>query len=339
MPEARLDGLMIQPMVDRPGAHELIVGLVDDIQFGPVVMFGQGGTAVELIDDKALALPPLNLLLARETMSRTRVWSLLQGYRGRAPADIDAVATTLLRLSRVAIDIGEIRELEINPLLADADGVIAIDARVRVRAMAPGAMAEDRLAILPYPRRLETPFALDARQFLLRPVRPEDEPAFRAAFDRLRPEDIRMRFFAPMASLDHEMASRLTQIDYDREMALVLVDADGATGIDGRGLYGVVRLVADPDGERGEFAVIVRPDMAGGGIGSRLVRHIAGYARDRGMAEIRGDVLSENGRMRALCAELGFVETKLVEDATIVRVTLDLHAPGGGGQASLVSSA
>ena len=338
MPAARLDGLMVQPMIERPGAHELIVGLVDDVQFGPVVMFGQGGTAVELIDDKALALPPLNILLARETMSRTRVWSLLQGYRGRAPVDIDAVASTLMRLSQIAVDIGEICELEINPLLADNEGVIAVDARVRVRAMPAGETAADRLAILPYPRQLESAFVLGERQLLLRPVRPEDEPAFRAAFGRLRPEDIRMRFFAPLAQLDHDMASRLTQIDYDREMALVLVEADGGTGADGDGLYGVVRLIADPTGESGEFAVIVSPDLAGRGVGRRLLEHIIDYARVRGMTEIWGDVLHENGRMRALCAELGFVESRIAGDAVVVRVTLDLRRPGGA-QTSLVSSA
>lgn len=335
MPEARIDGFMVQPMIARPGAHELIVGLVEDRQFGPVIMFGQGGTAVELIDDKALALPPLNALLAREAMRRTRVWSLLQGYRDRPAADLDAIAMTLIRLSQIAVDLGAVRELEINPLLADADGVVAVDARVRVRPLADGAAAEDRLAILPYPRALETPFACDDRALMLRPVRPEDEPAFRSAFARLRPEDIRMRFFAPLSGLDHLMASRLTQIDYDREMALVLVDADGGTGADGSGLYGVVRLIADPDGERGEFAVIVRPDMAGRGLGLRLVRHILDYAQGRGVAEVWGDVLVENTRMRALCAELGFRETRVAEDATIVRVVRDL----GGGQASLVSSA
>jgi acetyltransferase len=327
-PGACIDGFMVQPMVERPAAHELIVGLVDDVQFGPVIMFGQGGTAVELVDDKALALPPLNLPLARDAMRRTRVWRLLRGYRDRAPADTDAIASVLLQLAQVAVDHGTVKELEINPLLADADGVIAVDARVRVTPLPPGAADEDRLAILPYPKRLETPFETDGRHLLLRPVRPEDEPAFRAAFAHLRPEDIRMRFFAPLATLDHDLASRLTQIDYDREMAFVLVEADGSTGDDGAGLYGVVRLIADPDGERGEFAVIVRPDMAGRGIGSRLVGHIVDYGRRRGLATVWGDVLRENSRMRALCTDLGFRETSVPDEPTIVRVARDLQADG-----------
>ncbi len=327
-PDARIDGFMVQPMIERTDAHELIVGLVDDVQFGPVIMFGQGGTAVELIDDKALALPPLNMLLARETMRRTRVWRLLRGYRDHAPADIEAVAMVLIRAAQIAIDIGEVRELEINPLLADADGVIAVDARVRIAALAEDVDPADRLAILPYPEALESPFDHGGQRFRLRPVRPEDEPAFRAAFDRLRPEDIRMRFFAPLAALDHDLASRLTQIDYDREMAFVLVEPDGGTGVDGAGLYAVVRLISDPDGDRGEFAVIVRPDMAGRGLGLRLVRHIVDYGCRRGMREIWGDVLHENMRMRALCAELGFRESRLPDDATIVRVVLDLDGTG-----------
>jgi acetyltransferase len=137
-----------------------------------------------------------------------------------------------------------------------------------------------------------------------------------------------MRFFAPLATLDHDLASRLTQIDYDREMAFVLVEADGSTGDDGAGLYGVVRLIADPDGERGEFAVIVRPDMAGRGIGSRLVGHIVDYGRRRGLATVWGDVLRENSRMRALCTDLGFRETSVPDEPTIVRVARDLQADG-----------
>src|SRR5512145_498464 len=200
-PGARVAGFTVQEMVRRGGAHELILGVSEDRQFGPVLLFGQGGTAVEVLADRALALPPLNLDLAHEMMSRTRVFRLLRGYRDRPPAALDAIALSLLRLSQLVCDLDQVVELDINPLLADAKGVVALDARVKVRPPRD-APAQARLAIRPYPRELETrvEFAkLGAMR--LRPVRPEDEPAFHRAFERLSPEDVRMRFFAPLRRL------------------------------------------------------------------------------------------------------------------------------------------
>ena len=321
-PEARVAGFTVQEMVRRGGAHELILGVGEDRQFGPVLLFGQGGTAVEVVADKALALPPLNLNLAREMMSRTRVYRLLQGYRDRPPAALDAIALSLLRLSQLVCDLDEVVELDINPLLADAKGVVALDARVKVRP-ARGVSAQARLAIRPYPRELEE--RVEFAKFgamRLRPVRPEDEPAFHRAFERLSPEDIRMRFFAPLRRLSHEMAARLTQIDYDREMAFVLETppADGARAE----ICGVARLACDPDGKRGEFAVIVRSDLKGHGMGAFLMRKIIDYARSRGVEELFGDVLQENAAMRQLCLDLGFALDELPETSAILRATLKL---------------
>jgi acetyltransferase len=233
-------------MVRRPGAQELIVGAAEDPQFGPVILVGQGGTAVEAISDRAIGLPPLNLRLAQELVSRTRIYRVLQGVRGQPPADLDALALTLVRVAQLVIDVPQIRELDINPLLIDTLGVIALDARI-----ASGRVLRTRNpppCDPPLPSELEEEVLLpDGRRLLLRPIRPEDEPSLRRAFDKLTPEEVRLRFFAPMSTLDHAAAARLTQIDYEREMALVLTDP-GCAGL--TEIYGVVRLIADADNER-----------------------------------------------------------------------------------------
>ncbi|MCC7049470.1 MAG: bifunctional acetate--CoA ligase family protein/GNAT family N-acetyltransferase [Alphaproteobacteria bacterium] len=319
-PNARLDGFTVQPMVSRPRAHELIVGIVADRQFGPVVLVGQGGTAVELADDSALALPPLNMLLAREALAHTRIHRLMQPHRGRPGADLDAVAMAMIRVAQIAIDLPEVVELDINPLLADADGVVALDARVRgQRADRPGA---ERLAIRPYPVELEDIVADRAgTRYRLRPIRPADEPALRAAFRKLSPHAVRMRFFQPLKALDHAMAARLTQIDYDREMALVL-----AAPVEGgpEELYGVGRLSADPDNARAEFAVVVRTDVAGRGLGQLLMERIIDYARQRGIAALHGDILAENTNMLDLCRRLGFAIATSPDDPAIMNASFRL---------------
>ncbi|MCB1741497.1 MAG: bifunctional acetate--CoA ligase family protein/GNAT family N-acetyltransferase [Gammaproteobacteria bacterium] len=321
LPQARIEGFSVQPMFSRPGSFELLLGVTCDARFGPCILFGQGGTAVELVDDKALSLPPLNMHLARELVSRTRVWRLLKGYRNRPPASIDAIALTLVKISQLIVDLDEVVELDINPLLADEYGVIALDARIRL-APASGTQGS-RLAIRPYPRELEERIELaDGRVLLLRPVLPEDEPALRAGFARLTPEEVRLRFFVPMKTLGHVQAARFTQIDYDREMALVITDP----GIAGESeIYGVVRISADSDNERAEYAVIVRGDMTGMGLGILLMRRIIDHARKRGIGEIFGDVLRENTTMLRLCEFLGFSRSLPPDDPGVVRVTLKLR--------------
>jgi acetyltransferase len=318
-PDARLEGFTVQKMESRPRAHELILGIVADRQFGPVVLVGQGGTAVELADDKALALPPLNMLLAREALQRTRIFRLMQPHRGRPGADLDAVALAMIRVAQIAIDLPEVAELDINPLLADADGIVALDARVRVAK--PTLPGSERLAIRPYPAELAEDVADRAgRKYRLRPIRPEDEPALQHGFAKLSAQDIRMRFFAPLKTLDHPMAARLTQIDYDREMAFVLE----APGDEGKAeLYGVGRLMADPDNARAEFALIVRSDVAGKGLGGILLDRIVKHARRRGIGQVWGDVLSENAAMLDLCRRLGFVVALSPDDPATTRATIN----------------
>ncbi|NIR29968.1 MAG: bifunctional acetate--CoA ligase family protein/GNAT family N-acetyltransferase [Gammaproteobacteria bacterium] len=320
-PDARITGFTLGPMVRRPHAYELILGVMADEQFGPVILFGQGGTAVEVIDDKALGLPPLNMRLARELMSRTRVHKLLQGYRGLPGADLDAIALALYRISQLVVDVAEAAELDVNPLLADRHGVVALDARIRVaRSTRPGT---DRLCIRPYPKELEEPVRLgDGRALLLRPIVPEDEPALQEAVARLTPEQRRLRFFVPKKTLSHVAAARFTQIDYDREMALILTEP----GIPGRTpIYGVVNISADPDHERAEYAILVRNDVTGMGLGIMLMRRIIEYASKRGIGEIYGDVLRENRGMLKLCKVLGFTESRVPDEPEVVRVSLKLQ--------------
>ncbi|MGH6952748.1 MAG: GNAT family N-acetyltransferase, partial [Alphaproteobacteria bacterium] len=311
------------PMVRRPRAHELILGVASDPQFGPVILFGHGGVAVEVIRDRALALPPLNLTLARELISRTRVARLLAGYRGQPPAALDAIALALVKVAQLAAEMGELVELDVNPLIADEAGVVALDARILVRRF--DGRAADRLAIRPYPQELETPVSAAGGRLLLRPIRPEDEPALQRAFARLDPEDIRLRFFAPLKALTHRLAARLTQIDYDREMALVLAEP-GAAGT--AELFGVARLHADPDNVEAEFAVTVRSDMKGRGLGRLLMDHLIAHARRRGLKCLFGHVLAENAPMLALCRDLGFALVPETGEPGVVRVTLALARAG-----------
>ncbi len=313
-PKARLSGFIVQEMIRRKNAHELILGMTVDAQFGPVLMFGHGGTAAEVIGDRALALPPLNLNLARETMTQTRIFRQLQGYRDRPAADLDAIAATLVKLSQLICDIGEIAELDINPLLADENGVLALDARVRIASAAMSAAA--RLSISPYPKELEHSETLPGfGEMLLRPIKPEDAPSVVEFFGKLTPEDMRLRFFAPMVQMSHRMLARLTQIDYDREMAFLLLDGS-------KNILGIGRLAADPDNARAEFAVVVRSDLKGRGLGTLLMQRLIAYAKARGTGELIGDILQENARMLALARELGF--TIATQASGIVRASIVL---------------
>lgn len=329
-PDARIAGFTVQQMVRRASAHELIVGMIEDEQFGPVVLFGRGGTAVEVAADKALALPPLNLKLAHEQIASTGISRFLDGYGGRLPADREAIAATLVKISQLVCDFAEIIELEINPLLGDHSGVVALDARIRVRATA--APPHARLAIYPYPAELEELVTLaNGRTFLLRPVRAEDAPAFHRGFAKLNPADIRMRFFAPMGRLSPEITERLTQIDYDREMALVAVAPSEAEPEE---VFGVVRIIADPDNRRAEYAIIVDSSIKGQGLGRILMDRIIAHARRRGIGEIWGDVLRENQRMLAVCDEFGFRREAHPEEREAVRVVLTLQEKPGSESAS-----
>jgi acetyltransferase len=239
----------------------------------------------------------LNALLARRLIDRTRASQLLAGPRGNPPANADAIVALLIRLGQLAADLPEIKELELDPVLADAAGVIVLDARLRVApaTVAPAA----RLAIAPYPQELISVETLrDGTVIDLRPLRPEDEPLLLELAAHMSPEDLRLRFFTPMRGLTHAVAARLSQLDYDRELALI--------ALEGQMPLGVVRYFADPDRQSAEYAVAVRSDWKGSGLGYLLMNRLIAVARQRGIGELVGDVLRENEPMLRMCRELGF---------------------------------
>jgi acetyltransferase len=300
-PQARLTGFSVEEMIARPQAFELLAGIADDPVFGPVILFGQGGTAAEIIRDRALGLPPLNLPLAREMIGRTRVARLLEGYRDRPAAAVDEIALTLVKLSQLLVDVPEITELDINPLIADSQGVLALDARIVVRSSA----AAVRLAIRPYPSEFEATIALaDGTPVFVRPIRPEDQPKLVAMVMESAPRDVYLRFFHPMKQFPRLMAARFSQIDYSREMAFVAISPPGSA--DAGDILGIARMIADPDNERAEFAVMVRSDWHGRTLGFRLMQTLITCADRRGIGTLYGDVLRENTTMLQMARELGF---------------------------------
>ncbi|HPM68582.1 MAG TPA: bifunctional acetate--CoA ligase family protein/GNAT family N-acetyltransferase [Piscinibacter sp.] len=303
-PQARLDGFTVQSMVQRAGAQELIVGASIDRVFGPVILFGQGGTAVEVLADRAIALPPLNEPLARALVARTRVAKLLRGFRDTPPADEASVLAVLIAVSQLLADVPQIAELDINPLIVDAKGAIALDARIRLSVTAPaGAL---NFAIRPYPAHLTQRLEWHGRVLTLRPIRPEDEAQHLEFLSHLDPEDVRMRVFYSRRSIERSELARLTQIDYAREMAFVAT----APGPDGaEQTLGVVRAVADPDNDEAEFGIIVRSEIKGEGLGELLLQHMVAYLREHGTKRLVATVLSENTRMLQLARELGFTES------------------------------
>jgi acetyltransferase len=319
LPDAELTGFTVQAMAHRPQAHELLLGIATDPVFGPVIMFGQGGVEVEVSDDHALELPPLNLALAQSLVARTRVAKLLQGYRNRPPADMQAIGRALVALSQLVIDLPEVAELDINPLLADAHGVLALDARVRLARPAPGSGA-DRLAIRPYPKELEQWVEWHGEPLLLRPIRPEDGEEHLRFFNALDPEDVRLRIFSRMRELQPAQLARLTQIDYDREMAFI---ASRKTGDGSFETLGVARAIADPDRNKAEFAIIVRSDVKGRGLGKLLMQKLIAYCRSRGIGEIVGEALHSNRALLGMVRRLGFSTQPMVgEDVDVLRLPL-----------------
>jgi acetyltransferase len=320
-PEARISGVIVQAMILRPKARELIVGLADDPTFGTVIVFGRGGTAVEIINDKALALPPLDLHMAGDLIERTCVSRLLRAYRDVPAVKQDSVTTILVKLSQMAADIAEIRELDINPLLADETGVLAVDGRVAVRRAVPkfGGSGPANFAVRPYPsqwqRHLET---RDGWRIFARPIRPEDEPLVHELLRHVTLQDTRLRFFAPMKEFSHEFIARLTQLDYARAMAFVASDETSNE------IVGMVRIHSDSIYENGEYAILLRSDLKGRGLGWTLMQLIIEYARSEGLKRISGQVLQENSVMLNMCQELSFELKTDPTDHAVCKVTLEL---------------
>ena len=290
-------------MIVRPKARELIAGIADDPTFGPVIVFGRGGTAVEVINDKALALPPLDLKMAHELIARTRVSRVLKAYRDVPAADESAVALILVKLAQLAADLPEVRELDLNPFWPTRWRYRRRRAhRCRAdRTAGRGALGHPRFAIRPYPKEWERHSTLrDGTAIFVRPVRPEDEPLYGPFFAAVTEQDLRLRFFAPVKEFGHTFIARLTQIDYARAMAFIAIEESSGK------MLGAVRLHADANFDTGEYAILVRSDMKGKGLGWLLMQLILEYSRAEGLKTIEGQVLRDNVTMLNMCRELGF---------------------------------
>ena len=322
-PNARLAGAMVQPMVDTASGLELFVGLADDPVFGPVVVFGRGGVAVEALSDTALGMPPLDMRLAYQMIRQTRVARLMAGFRGRAGVDQEAVAQALVRLSHLTADVPQIRRLDLNPMLATPHGLMVLDARMEIAPSAVGDATFDtnpRLTIRPYPRNWERRLELKSGDTVfVRPVRPEDEPAFELFFTKTTQEDLRLRFFSYVRDFSHKFIARLTQIDYARDMAFGAFEPSGE-------LVGVVRLHADPEREAGEYAILLRSDLKGQGLGWALMQLVIDYGKAERFRRIKGQVLAENTTMLEMCKALGFSLKRDPDEREIMLAELDLEA-------------
>ena len=318
-PDAEIKGVTVEPMVTLPNLRELMIGVIRDPVFGPVISFGSGGTMVEIQKDSAVALPPLNDILARRLIDRTRVAKLLQPFRHMPAADYDAVLQVLLRVSEMVCELPQLIELDINPLLASDQGAIAVDARMVVKR--PRGLTEpySHMAIHPYPAHLVQQIQLsDGTNIVIRPMRPEDAEIEQEFIRNLSSESRYFRFMQSIKELTPEMLVRFTQPDYDREMALIAVVDQKSRNAQVE--IGVSRYSITPDGNSCEFALVVSDVWHKKGIGTLLMNTLMDIARARGLAVMEGDVLTENRHMLDLCKELGFTIGSSSDDLSLKRV-------------------
>ncbi|MFP4560679.1 MAG: GNAT family N-acetyltransferase [Thiohalorhabdus sp.] len=320
-PEARLHGVVLERMYTHPHRRELLVGVLRDPVFGPVVSFGAGGTAVEIMRDRAVALPPLNSFLARRLVEETRISRLLDAYRNLPAADRTALEDTLLGVSELVCELPHIQELDINPLMADPGGVWAVDARMRVKAPTPTLEPYGHMAIHPYPSELGGHFQLaDGTEIVIRPIRPEDAEIEQEFVRNLSEQSKYFRFMRTLHELTQEMLVRFTQIDYDREMAFIAVTERGGKEVE----LGVARYTVNPDGESCEFAIVVADEWRRKGIGTRLAQTLLETAKERGLKVMEGEMLSNNTEMRALAERLHFTVRPTDQDPGILVLRKEL---------------
>lgn len=318
-PDAAIRGVTVQKMMGIID-YELILGAKKDKDFGTVILFGMGGIGVRIFRDFSVGLPPLNQTLARRLMEETGVYRMLQGYRGKAPADLRRLEQIIVSFSNLIVDFPEIREMDINPIAIRNGEACALDARI---TLDPEAIARpapySHLIITPYPTRLIVPWRLpDGTEVLLRPVRPEDEPLQHQMLSSLSQESLRARFFQSIRNITHEMHIRLCNIDYDREMAIVAEIKQGEK----RRIVGIVRLIIEPDFKKGEFAVIVHDDFQGKGLANKLLDMVIGIAQEKGLEEFYGYVQPGNKKMLKACARLGMTGEKTPDDLMRMKLSL-----------------
>lgn len=322
-PEAIVHGIAIEPMIQKANGRELVVGMVHDQVFGPTIIFGPGGSGIEAgSTERAVALPPLNRFLVADMLATTRVSARLGKFRNMPPVSMDALEAVLLRVSEMVCELPWIREMDINPLIVDENGAVAVDARIAIENLPLTAGRYDHMAIHPYPSHLISTYqTADGHEVTIRPIRPEDGDMEQDFVKRLSPETKYYRFMNTLRELSPAQVVRLTQIDYDREMAFVAL-----TEIDGHEVeVGVARYATNPDGESCEFAIVVADDWKGKGLARRLMGVIIDTARSRGIKYMNGDFLSENRRMIQFVTSLGFTLTTHPEDPGLKRGVLVLN--------------
>jgi acetyltransferase len=313
-PEARFDGISIEPMIVKPNGRELMIGVARDPVFGPMITFGAGGTSVEVMGDCSVMLPPLNTLLVKDMIQHTRVSKMLGAFRHMPPADMQALESVLLRVSEMTCELPMLMEMDINPLILDESGVVAVDARVVVELHQPSADRYAHMAIHPYPAHLVTNWQLtDGTDLVIRPIRPEDAGIEQAFVRNLSEEARYFRFMNSVQELSDAMLVRFTQIDYSREMALVAVTEENSHEVE----LGVTRYVINPDGESCDFALVIADRMRGKGLGHRLMTALMDAARSRGLKVMEGEVLKSNASMLKLMQRLNFsIENSTEDDST-----------------------
>jgi acetyltransferase len=334
-PHARINGVTVQTMARKRHGREIYIGMVTDDPFGPVIAFGAGGTMIELINDRAMELPPLNQFLARRLIERSRVSETLGEWRGNGAADLEAVEQILLRVSEMVCELPQLREMDINPIIVDETGAVAVDARIVIDHAPQGLSNRNHplqhhyqhLAILPYPAHYEQIWPLPkGGEYTVRPIQPDDAHMLQALVHNLSSESRYFRFASSMQELPPNLLARFTLIDYDREMALVAVHKTRTANAQGdilevERIIGVSRYITNADKASCEFSLVVADDFNGKGLGSRLMQSIMDVARDKGLTEIDGLVLANNTGMLKLMTSLGFIVKPFPEDPDFKLVT------------------
>jgi acetyltransferase len=322
-PDAQINGIAIEPMIQKPNGRELVVGMVRDKIFGPTIVFGPGGGGIEAsTSERAVALPPLNSVLVADMLASARTTARLGEFRNMPPVNMAAIESVLLNVSAMVCELPWITEMDINPLIVDENTAVAVDARISIDNLPLTAGRYDHMAIHPYPSHLQTGYqAKDGTQVTIRPIRPEDVRIEQEFVRNLSAESRYMRFMNTIREVSPAQMVRLTQIDYDREMAFVATIDDNGTEKE----VGVARYATSPDAESCEFAIVVADDWAGKGLARRLMGVIIDTARSRGLRYMHGDFLSENSRMLAFVASLGFVLSAHPDDPGLKRGVLVLN--------------
>jgi acetyltransferase len=318
-PNATIEGVRVEKMIKK--RYELLIGAKKDPIFGPVIVFGSGGILVELFKDTKMGLPPLNMALAQRIIEGTKAYQLVKGYRGMPPVDLEALQFLLVKFAYLVMDIPELKEIDINPFAMDEHGGMALDAHIVLEEtpVAADGRPYQHLVISPYPTQYERPFTMkNGTKVLLRPIRPEDEPMEAAMFKELSKQSIYFRFFGYVPQVDHNLLIRFTQIDYDREIAIIAVlEEEGQ-----QKMAGVVRIISDPWNDTAEYAIVVADPWQGQGLGSALTDFILEIAKGRGTRRIIADVLHANDRMAKMLERRGFAPIENEVDSRMYELLL-----------------